>query len=82
MNIGRFYGKVVDQNSNSPLEAASVQLTRTVLDSATKKKKDVVIAVMLTDKKGEFSIDKLPVMGAFQLLITAIGFKPYDEKVS
>ena len=82
MNIGRFYGKVIDQNSNNPLEAASVQLTRTVVDTATKKKKDVVIAVMLTDKKGEFSIDKLPVMGSFQLLITAIGFKPYDEKIS
>jgi outer membrane receptor protein involved in Fe transport len=82
MNMGRFYGKVIDQNSNTSLEAASVQLTQTVVDTATKKKKEVVIAVMLTDKKGEFSMDKLPVMGSFQLLITAIGFKPFNEKVS
>jgi len=82
MNMGHFYGKVIDANSNSPLEAASVQLTQSKMDTATKKKKEVVIAVMLTNKKGEFSIDNLPVMGNFQLLITAIGFTPYNEKVS
>ena len=37
---------------------------------------------MLTDKKGEFSIDKLPVLTTYQLLITAIGYKTYNEKVA
>ncbi len=82
LNMGHFYGKVVDANLNSPLEAASVQLTQSKIDTETKKKREVVIAAMLTNKKGEFSIDKLPVMGTFQILITAIGFTPYNEKVS
>jgi outer membrane receptor protein involved in Fe transport len=82
MNMGHFYGKVIDANSGLPMEAASVQLTQTRMDTATKKKKEVVVAVMLTDKKGDFSIDKLPVMGAYQILITAIGFKPFNDKVS
>ena len=37
---------------------------------------------MLTSKKGEFSIDKLAVIPAYQLLITAVGYKTYNEKVN
>lgn len=82
MNMGHFYGKVVDANTNKPLEAASLQLTQSKMDTATKKRREVVVAAMLTDKKGEFSIDNLPIMGNFQLLITAIGFASYDQKIS
>lgn len=82
MNMGHFYGKVVDANTNKPLEAASVQLTQNKMDTVTKKRRDYVIAALITDKKGDFSIDKLPVMGSFQILITAIGFTPYNEKIS
>ena len=76
MNLGHFYGKVVDAKTNKPLEAASVQLTQNKMDTVTKTRRDVVIAAMLTDKKGEFSIDQLPIFGAFQILITAVGFTP------
>ena len=82
MNLGHFYGKVIDANTNKPLEAASVQLTQNRMDTATKKRRDFVIAAMLTDKKGDFSIDQLPVLGSFQVLVTAIGFTPFSEKVS
>ena len=80
-NAGKFYGKVIEGNSNKPMEAASVQLTQNKMDTVTKKRRDFVIAVTLTDKKGEFIIDKLPVMGTYQILVTAIGFTPYNEKV-
>jgi outer membrane receptor protein involved in Fe transport len=82
MNMGHFYGKVLDANTNKPLEAASVQLTQNKMDTVTKKRRDYVIAALITDKKGDFSIDNLPVMGSFQILITAIGFTPYNEKIS
>ena len=81
MNVGHFYGKVLDQSTGKPLEAASVQLTQNKMDTATKKRRDFVIAAMLTNKKGEFSIDKLAAIPTYQLLITAIGYKPYNEKV-
>ena len=74
--------KSLMQTTGKPLEAASVQLTQNKMDTATKKRRDFVVAAMLTDKKGEFSIDKLPVFATYQLLITAIGYKPYNEKVS
>lgn len=82
MNMGHFYGKVVDDNTGKPLEAISIQLTQNKMDTATKKRRDYVVAAMLTNKKGEFSIDKLPVIASYQILITAIGYKPYNEKVA
>lgn len=81
MNLGHFYGKVIDSASNRPVEAASVQLVQNKLDSTTKKRKDVVVAGMLTNKKGEFSLENLGIMSSYHLKITAIGFKPIDQKV-
>ncbi|MEO8568091.1 MAG: outer membrane beta-barrel family protein [Ginsengibacter sp.] len=82
MNMGHFYGKVIDDNTGKPLEAVSIQLTQNKMDTATKKRRDYVVAAMLTDKKGDFTIDKLPIVASYQILITAVGYKPYNEKVA
>ena len=82
MNLGHFYGKVIEAANNKPFEAASVQLIQNKLDTSTKKRKDLIIGGMLTNKKGEFSLENLPVMGAFKLKITAIGFKSVEQKIS
>lgn len=82
MNMGHFYGKVVDGNTNKPIESASVQLSHVKFDTATKQRKEVIVAAMLTDKKGEFSIDKLPVFGSYQILISSVGHSLYNESVS
>ncbi|MEO6548814.1 MAG: outer membrane beta-barrel family protein [Ferruginibacter sp.] len=80
MNVGHFYGKVIDAATNRPIDAASVQLIQNKLDTATKKRKDVTVSGMLTTKKGEFSLENLPVMASYKLLITAIGYKPIEQK--
>ena len=82
MNMGHFYGKVLEPSSNKPLEAASVLLLQNKFDTASKTRKDVIVAGMLTDKKGEFSLENLNIMGQYKLKITAIGFKPFEEKIS
>ena len=82
MNMGHVYGKVIESANNKPLEAVSVQLVQSKFDTATKKRKDVVISGMLTNKKGEFSLENLPIMGSFKLKITAIGFKMIEQKVA
>jgi outer membrane receptor protein involved in Fe transport len=82
MNMGHFYGKILDSVSNKPLEAASVQLIQNKFDSATKKRKDVVVGGMLTTKKGEFSIENLPIMATYKLKITAIGYKTIEKRVN
>lgn len=81
MNLGHFYGKIVDAN-NKPIEYASVQLLQNKFDTATKKKKDVVVNGMLTTKKGEFSLENLAIMGSYKLKVTAIGYKPIEQKVA
>jgi len=82
MNVGHFYGKIVDSATNKPLESVSVQLLQNKLDTVTKKRKDVVIAGMLTDKKGEYSLENLPVVATFKLIITGIGYKTIEQKVA
>ena len=82
MNVGHFYGKVIDGNANKPIDAASVQLTQMKMDTATKQRKSVIVAAMLTDKKGEFSIDKLPLFGKYNLTISAVGHAPYTDEIS
>ncbi len=82
MNMGHFYGKLVDSATNKPIEAASVQLIQNKFDTVTKKRKDEVVSGMLTTKKGEFSLENLPVMAAYKLKISAIGYKVIERKIS
>ena len=82
MNVGHFYGKVIDGNTNKPIEAATVQLSQMKMDTATKKPKTVIVAAMLTDKKGEFSIDKLPLFGKYNLMISSVGHAVYTDQIS
>ena len=82
MNIGRFYGKVVDSKTNKGMEAVSVQLIQSKFDTVSKKRRDSVIAGMFTPKSGNFSFESLPIFGNYKLTITAIGYKPIEQKVA
>ncbi len=82
MNVGHFYGKIVDKKSSRGIDAASVQLLQNRFDTATKAPKESVVGGMLTKANGEFSIENLPVMGSYTLRITAIGYKAYEQKIS
>jgi outer membrane receptor protein involved in Fe transport len=81
MNMGRFYGRIVDGKTNKSIEAASIQLIQSKMDTVTKKRKDVVVAGQLTKGNGDFSLESLPIMGQFKLKITAIGFLPLEQNV-
>lgn len=78
---GRFYGKIVDP-SNKGIEAVSVVLVGTKMDSATKQPKEAVIGGMLTTNAGDFSIDNVPMMGRYKLRITGIGYKAVEQEVA
>ena len=67
MNVGQFYGKILDDSTAKPIEGATVQLIQNKMDSVTKKRRDMVVGFRLTDKKGEFLIDQLPVMGSYKI---------------
>ena len=79
--IGRVFGKVTDSTGKS-INGASVILMQQKFDSATKKKKDVLLKAMTTKANGEFNLEDLPVMGALTLKITATGFTPVSQSIS
>ena len=81
-NVGNFYGKIIDAVSLKPIEGASVQLLQNKSDSGAKKRKEQILTTQITDKKGEFTIEGIPVTGSFTLQISSIGYKSYIEKVS
>ncbi|HZH95668.1 MAG TPA: TonB-dependent receptor, partial [Flavisolibacter sp.] len=81
MPTGHFYGRVVDP-SNKGVEAASVTLVTSRMDTGTKAMKEVVVGGMLTDRNGNFSIDNVPLMGKYQIKISGIGFLTIQKPVA
>jgi outer membrane receptor protein involved in Fe transport len=79
---GSFYGKVVEATTGKNIEFASVQLLQNKVDSATKKRKEVVVSGMITRSNGEFRMENIPVFGQYKLKIDIIGYKPYEQTVS
>jgi len=81
MNIGKFYGKLVDAKDNRPVGNATVVLMNQETDRKTGKKKYVILKGTNSDEKGEFSLDEIPMMGTYKLEITEVGYKTYDKEV-
>lgn len=79
---GRFYGKIVESSSGKAIEAASIQLIQSRMDSITRKRSDVIVAGMLTQPNGEFSLENIPAFGQYKLKVSAIGFKEIVNNVS
>jgi outer membrane receptor protein involved in Fe transport len=82
MNVGHFYGKVVDSKTNKGIDGATVQLTGNKFDTATKTMKPFIYATVITATNGDFSLENLPVFGSFKLQISNVGFKLYTQQLS
>lgn len=82
MNIGHFYGKIIDSKTNKAVEGVTVQLTGNKFDAATKKMKEAILATQITKAKGEFSIENLPVMGNFKLKLSSLGYKNLEKTIN
>lgn len=82
MNVGHFYGKLVDSKTNKGLESVTVQLLGNKFDTATKKMKEAILSTMITKANGNFSFDNLGVFGNFKLKISALGYKAQELPIS
>ncbi len=82
MNIGHFYGKLVDSKTNKGMEAVTVQLIGNKFDTAMKKMKEAIFSTLITKANGDFSFDNLPVFGNFKLKISALGYKANEKQIS
>jgi outer membrane receptor protein involved in Fe transport len=81
MNVGRFYGKVVDE-SGKGVGYATVQLNGKKFDPDTKQLKDTLWAGQLTEANGDFNLEKLPVVGEYTLVISFLGYTEVRQTVS
>lgn len=81
-NVGHFYGKIVDATTGKGVEFATLQLFQTRFDTVTKKMRPMLITGALTEANGDFSMENLPVIGNFNLKVTAIGYDSAVQKIS
>jgi outer membrane receptor protein involved in Fe transport len=79
MNMGHLYGKVVDNKTNKGIDGVTVQLVTTQRDTATKQTTEKTVKTVISDARGNFSLESLPVFGRYQLKISAVGFKPLTQ---
>ena len=82
MNVGHFYGKIVDSKTNKAVEGVTVQLTGNKFDTVNKKMKEAILSTQITKANGEFSIEGLSVMGKFNLKLSSLGYKSIINQVS
>lgn len=82
MPTGTIYGKIIDSISGKPLDAVSIQVIQTKKDTVSKTTREVIIAGGLTNSRGEFNIDNIPAIGAYQILATGIGYKSRSRSFS
>ena len=80
-NIGRFYGKVVDENGKG-VGYAAVQLYGKTFDRASRSMKDTLLAGQITEDNGDFSLENLPVRGNFTLKISFLGYADIEQEVT
>ena len=71
--LGRVYGKVLDANTGTPVEYASVQVLWF--------NKDSLLGGSLVKENGDFAVDGLPSFGQVRVRIKFIGYKDYLQKV-
>lgn len=67
---GKIYGSVIDEDNKAPLEYATILLKNSKTQTTTGG---------LTDEKGRFNIDNIP-LGTYLLEIAYIGYNSYIQK--
>lgn len=82
MNVGHFYGKVVDATTGKGIEFVAIQLFQQKKESVTKETKDALVTGDLTKSNGDFSLEKLMLFGEYTIKISAFGYIAYENKIS
>mgnify|MGYP003574859239 FL=1 len=71
------YGKIVEDNSKKGIPAASVQLFVKKANGT-----DTLVAGMLTQNNGDFKFANLQQDSVFRILVSAIGYEPYEQTIT
>ncbi len=80
-DIGNIYGKLVDSATGKSIAGASILVISPATDNNGKKRKDITLATQLTDKRGQFNIENLPVGIPLSLKISTIGYRNVEINI-
>ncbi len=81
LNIGHFYGKIVDDKKKG-VAGVTVQLIGNKFDTATKQMKLKVVKTDITENNGDFDLDAISLFGDYKLKISSVGYKKIEMTVS
>ena len=79
---GRMYGKVVDSVSGRGIPGAVIELISRSISPRTGDVRDTTFVTMLSESNGDFTIENVPVMGNYRLIVSAIGFSTREVRAS
>ncbi|MCH5598715.1 carboxypeptidase regulatory-like domain-containing protein [Niabella ginsengisoli] len=82
MPMGSIYGKVVDSASGKGIDAATIQLFQTKMDSTTQKQQEVLVTGALASANGDFRVTGIPAMAQYKLVISGLGHTTYSKAFS
>ncbi len=82
LNVGHFYGKLIDAKNAKPIAGATVQLTGNKFDTVTKQLKQAILRTVITEHNGDFSLESLSVMGNYKLKVSAIGYTALEKNIN
>ncbi len=82
MNVGQFYGKIVDAKTNKGIEGVTVQLKGNKFDTATKKMKEAILGTLITKVNGNFLFENLSIMGNYKLIMSSLGYVKLEKPIN
>jgi hypothetical protein len=82
MNVGHFYGKLIDSKTNKGIGGVTIQLKGNKFDTVTKQLKEAILKTVITENNGDFSLEGLTVFGSFKFKATAVGYKNLETQLS
>jgi outer membrane receptor protein involved in Fe transport len=78
---GRFYGKVVDEQTGKSIAYATVQLFKASGDSTRTDGTEQLVSGQLTQENGDFSLENIPTKGSYTLRINYLGYAKFEKTV-
>lgn len=82
MPTGTIYGRVIDSATGKGIDAATIELFQTKIDSATKTSKEVLVTGALAASNGDFKITGIAAMAGYRLVVSGLGHKTYSRPFS
>ena len=71
--IGKVYGRVIDAETKKGAEFTTITVLLAMKDS--------IVGGTITRSNGDFSVEKLPVGPPLRVVVSFIGFKPFEQRV-